>query len=124
MAPPILPVNRSSDGEKDKLGRLVTPNDSKPGLAEPHLADVSHAVTRYGLCIAFAALLLAGGTTLCLYSLGLATTLSALTTLGLLFMVSPLSTHIPRYSLCHASDPSSELDSPLLHIEKAQSCGC
>lgn len=82
----MLPANRSSDGEKDKLDRFVAPNDSKPGPEEPHLADTSNAATLYGLCVAFTALLLAVGATLCLYGLGIATTLSAFTTLGLLIV--------------------------------------
>lgn len=90
----MLPANRSSDGEKDKLDRFVTPNDSKPGLEEPHLADTSNAAILYGLCIAFTGLLLAVGATLCLYGLGIATTLSVFTTLGLLVVVSPPLTYI------------------------------
>lgn len=77
MAPlPKLAVNRSNDGVEKK------------DLDELHLAEASNAVTFYGICIAFTALLLAVGGTLCFYCLGLAMTLSAATTLGLLAAVS------------------------------------
>ncbi|ROW06849.1 hypothetical protein VMCG_03967 [Cytospora schulzeri] len=89
MAPPMLPVNKSGIGEKEEPGQAVTPNDHKPGLNEPHLVDVSKTGILYGLCIASATLLLA--VALCLYSLGIATTLSALTTLGLLVVTRHFS---------------------------------
>lgn len=93
MPPPKLAVNSNGEGGREKPVGVITFNDSKSGSDELHLADASNAVALYGLCIAVTALFLATGTTLCLYYLGLATTLSAVITLGLLVVVSSFSTY-------------------------------
>ncbi|KUI63275.1 UDP-N-acetylglucosamine transferase subunit alg14 [Cytospora mali] len=86
MPPLKLEVRRQSDEAQEQLGALVILSDSKSGLDVLQLADASNAVALYGICILLSAFLLVLGTSLCLYYRGLATTLSGVTTLGLLVL--------------------------------------